>query len=78
MSIVYTADVFCDVCGGWEHGVTGRRVRARDAREHVQKKLMGPKWKRVKGQDLCPRCVSQLSVNQDGACRKKCDAPVGS
>jgi hypothetical protein len=59
MSITYSADVFCDKCGNWEHGLTGPwgSVNSKTARIEVQKQG----WRRVyinsRGYDLCPHCV---------------------
>lgn len=64
MSITYSADVFCDKCVNWEHGLTGPwgNVNGKTARTQVQKQG----WRRVyvngRGYDLCPRCVEEFEA----------------
>lgn len=63
MSIVYTADVFCDGenCSLWTNGLTGTkpplkwRARAVARREN---------WQHVKGKDYCPHCAPPLSATR--------------
>lgn len=62
MSIVYTADVFCDAdgCSQWTHGETGAKPplkwRARmNARSTAQ-------WVHVGGKDYCPACAAALKL----------------
>ncbi|MCB4349842.1 hypothetical protein LA345_39270 (plasmid) [Burkholderia vietnamiensis] len=56
MSIVYTADVFCDGddCSQWTNGVTGvkppEKWRARERAQHER-------WIHVGGKDYCPACA---------------------
>lgn len=64
MSIVFTADVFCDgdledgtLCGLWTNGVTGATPpRKAEARERAS--VEG--WRRIGTKDYCPRCVAGL------------------
>lgn len=55
MSVVYTADVFCDGegCGEWTHGETGSLVptkkQAREGAKH-------DKFVHVGNKDYCPAC----------------------
>lgn len=61
MSIVYTADVFCDgirqdgePCGQWTNGVTGDEPpRKMLARERAAQE----RWTHCGGRDYCPRCA---------------------
>lgn len=55
--ISYTADVFCDKCGDWTHGVTdgtgkrqatGARAAAKKGWSHERRSL---------SPDLCPNCL---------------------
>lgn len=57
--IAYTADVFCDRCGDWTHGVTSneRKRQATEARDVA--KLHG--WshsRKSEFPDLCPECLA--------------------
>ena len=60
VSIVYTADVFCDGddCSQWTQGTTGSwiptKTEARANAKHLEN------WKRHQGRDLCPGCWSVL------------------
>jgi hypothetical protein len=61
MTVVYTADVFCDKCGAWVHGVCSDKASgiARKALEIA--KNCG--WSRdVKSTflDLCPNCLDKF------------------
>lgn len=58
MTIIYTADVFCDRCGNWIHGCVSERNTglARPA----LKAAKNEGWSRdVKSTylDLCPKCL---------------------
>ena len=56
MTIVYTADVFCDECSVWVHGTTGPTPPTKTA---VRKIAAKQKWLRSHGRDLCPKCAAQ-------------------
>lgn len=60
MSITYSADVFCDNCGDWTHGITSAKPSGmvRPAR----KQAMSKGWSYdPKGdlKDLCPDCLEK-------------------
>jgi len=59
MSIVYTADVFCDGdgCSLWTHGVSGSTppTKAQARAEHSVREG----WTHVGGKDYCPDCVKK-------------------
>lgn len=60
MTVVYTADVFCDRCGVWEHGTTGRRQQALATVAIETAKKLG--WSRQNNSmflDLCPKCLDK-------------------
>lgn len=56
MSIVYTADVFCDghECGQWIHCITDAKPPLK-WRSRVQARRHG--WAHIKGKDYCPNCL---------------------
>lgn len=60
MTVSYSADVFCDRCGNWTHGVTSNH-KARLATYALEEaKKQG--WSRdVKSTylDLCPKCLDK-------------------
>jgi hypothetical protein len=60
MSLSYTCDVHCDMCGDWIHGVT-KSETIRLATEAINKaKRSG--WSRVTKSiytDLCPHCLDK-------------------
>ena len=57
MSITVSTDVFCDVCGCWDHGTTGPKVDKTQALKSV-KVNYGWTTRKVGGKltDLCPNC----------------------
>ena len=60
MSIVYTADVFCDKCGVWIHGATGNKAPGLATKALKVSKQAG--WSRdVRSvyTDLCPNCLNE-------------------
>jgi hypothetical protein len=60
MSIVYTADVFCDgdACSIWTHGATSTKLPTKkEARAAVDPRAG---WKHVGGKDYCPTCVKKM------------------
>lgn len=60
MTIVYTADVFCDRCGCWVHGATGSKTSGLGRPALAVAKKAG--WSRdVKSTytDLCPECLKE-------------------
>lgn len=64
MSIVYTADIFCDgeCCNQWVHGIALSHNDGLSRRAHKTAKKQG--WGRVvapngKLLDLCPRCFRE-------------------
>lgn len=65
MSIVFTADVFCDGddCSQWTHGALKHETppTKRSARAGAAKTA---KWKRIDGKDYCPRCWSKLGKEE--------------
>jgi hypothetical protein len=60
MSICYTLDIFCDGCGSWVHGTTGRYFPPliSEAREKASYALKG--WRKMGKEDLCPECQDLL------------------
>lgn len=61
MSIVYTADIFCDGdgCGQWTHGVTASCAPTKaEARKHAVDTRGW--WLDHKGKDYCPRCAKKI------------------
>lgn len=54
MSIVYTADVFCDECNQWTHGVTSSRPPTKESARLTAARSAN--WKHVNGKDYCPVC----------------------
>jgi hypothetical protein len=69
VSIVYTADVFCDGdCSLWTSGVTGVRPPAKtDARLTAARTA---KWVHHKGKDYCPGCwagINRAPAQEPGA-----------
>lgn len=60
MTVRYTADVFCDRCGNWTHGVTGDKPTGLAGPALRAAKRAG--WSRnVKSPllDLCPDCLEE-------------------
>ena len=60
MSIVYTADVFCNACGNWEHGVTQSTLLGIVMRSRKAATQQGWKVKALNQRhsiDLCPTCA---------------------
>ncbi len=60
MTVRYTADVFCDRCGNWTHGVTSDRHTGLAMPALAKAKRNG--WSRdVKSTctDLCPDCLRE-------------------
>lgn len=58
MTVRYTADVFCDNCGDWVHGVTSAKSVGIASAALKAAKAGG--WSRdVKSafMDLCPKCL---------------------
>lgn len=58
MTVIYTADVFCDRCGNWFHGDTG--FTASGLATKVVRRAKAAGWSRVNNSqwlDLCPVCV---------------------
>ena len=52
-----TTDIFCDICGNWEHGPVSHKPEPKLARKILKKKG----WKRSRDpegelQDVCPEC----------------------
>lgn len=64
MSVSVTTDVFCDYCNNWEHGVTGNRAKAREARKEVSFKGWTRIWEnsRMCFLDCCPQCREDLEI----------------
>lgn len=60
MSIVYTADVFCDGddCQLWVHGLTSGTIPTKTEARANAKVTEG--WQRAGGRDLCPTCWRKL------------------
>ena len=61
MTVIYTADVFCDKCGDWTHGVTLDRNSGLARKAIVASKREG--WSRhARSQylDLCPKCLAEF------------------
>ncbi|WP_109479144.1 hypothetical protein [Paraburkholderia sp. C35] len=61
MSVVYTADVFCDGdgCSMWTHGATAADPPTmREARANAAK----DRFVRHKGKDYCPSCAKSLGL----------------
>jgi hypothetical protein len=62
MSIVYTADVFCDKCGIWSEGVTVTGAKAPGLASKALKKAKAEGWSRDARSlytDLCPNCLKE-------------------
>lgn len=60
MTVRYTADVFCDRCVNWMHGVTSEK--ASGLATPALKKAKKAGWSRdVKSTytDLCPNCLNE-------------------
>lgn len=57
MSIVYTADVFCDgqSCSQWISGLTGIKPPSYAATRKAAMPIA--RWVRVDGKDYCPQCA---------------------
>lgn len=67
MSIVYTADVFCDIglCLLWVPGTTSNRPPAKaDARAAAAR---NDKWVHHKGKDYCPDCWGKSLATSSAA-----------
>lgn len=47
-----TTDVFCDICGNWEHGLVSHKAETRKARKEVKKKS----WIYSDNKDFCYDC----------------------
>ncbi len=65
MSIVYSADLFCDSCLLWEHGITQRdypptKTSARQANYERE-----PGWTYAQGLDFCPVCSANRVILED-------------
>lgn len=61
MTVIYTADVFCDKCGDWTHGVTLDRNSGLARKAVTVSKSEG--WSRdARSQylDLCPKCLEEF------------------
>jgi hypothetical protein len=61
MSIVYTADIFCDGdgCSQWTHGTTaGSAPTKAEARKYAVDARGW--WLDHKGKDYCPRCAKNI------------------
>jgi hypothetical protein len=56
MSIVYTADVFCDGddCSQWTHGSTGAKP---PLKWRTRMQARSDHWVHVSGKDYCPKCA---------------------
>jgi hypothetical protein len=76
MSIVYTADVFCDgqSCSQWTPGLTGLKPPTHaDTRKTAMSGIPGKYWRHVGGKDYCPLCAAALSCKDckgDTPCEK--------
>lgn len=69
MSIVYTADVFCDgiveegkQCPIWTHGVSGSTVPGKTLARTEHAPREG--WAFHKGKDYCPTCAKQMGLTR--------------
>jgi len=63
MSIVYTADVFCDGndCSQWTNGVTGAKP---PEKWRVRMQARAGRWVRVGGKDYCPACAKAQAIER--------------
>jgi hypothetical protein len=63
VSIVYTADVFCDGddCSLWVQGVSATRppTKAQARAEHAPREG----WTHIKGKDYCRRCARAAQLD---------------
>ena len=68
MTVIYTADVFCDKCGDWTHGVTQDRNSGLARKAVTVSKSEG--WSRdARSQylDLCPKCLAEFRAEVPNA-----------
>lgn len=63
MSIVYTADVFCDGddCSLWIHGTTARTP---PTKAQARVGLGDDGWKHISGKDYCRECARKKQENK--------------
>ncbi len=62
MSVVFSADVFCDNCSDWVHGVTSRTRGAlvQKARDTARKAGWSYSPGKTNYRDLCPPCLEKF------------------
>lgn len=65
MSIVYSADVVCDQCSQWTHGISGRDTPP--GKLETFREADAPGWRKVGyGMHLCPTCVAARQQQEGG------------